>query len=177
MGELDKAIGYYKTCKRLFPEALTARAELVKLNQIQGNLRDRDQERAGLLALHRNSKKAETRAIDHYTRDIFAVGARSIVAWEYFELSGEWPSRYRFFVLGSDDKTLYTLALSSSAQANAKAATLLGHKTKLRVFHLDTEETDTITTLKVFEGEPSYDAVKPLVVDAIRQRERSKTTP
>jgi hypothetical protein len=44
---------------------------------------------------------------------------------------------------------------------------MLGHPAKARVFHLDIEQSDTITTLKVFEGEPSYDTVKPLVLEAI----------
>jgi len=34
------------------------------------------------------------------------------------------------------------------------------------------------TTFKVFEGEPSYDTVKPLVIEAIRQQElKAQTQP
>ena len=85
-----------------------------------------------------------------------------------------WPSRYRFFVLGDQGQTLYTLALSSSTAANANAVKLLGHATKDWVFHLDLESGSTVTTLKVFEGEPAYDTIKPLVIAAIRQQETAK---
>ena len=54
---------------------------------------------------------------------------------------------------------------------------LLGHPTKDWVFHLDLENGSTVTTLKVFEGEPAYDNIKPLVIAAIRQQETAKTTP
>lgn len=176
-GQLGKAIGYYKTCEQLYPESLLPRAELVKLFQITGDRPDRDRERNGLLTLHQNSGRAETKAIDHYIRDIFVVGPRSVVTWEYFDLSGTWPSRYRFFVLGDDDKTLFTVALSSSPQANANAQALLGRPAKARIFHLDVEQVNTITTLKVFEGEPSYDALKPLAVDAIAKADKVGPTP
>jgi hypothetical protein len=127
--------------------------------------------------LHRKTKNAETKAIDHYTRDIFAVGDLSVVTWEYFDLAGDWPSRFRFFVLGGDGKQLYSLGLSSAAAAQAKAAALLGHAPKARVFHLDLEEGNTATNLKLFEGEPGYDTVRPLVVDAIRRHVATKATP
>jgi tetratricopeptide (TPR) repeat protein len=176
-GRLDKAIGFYKTCEQLLPESMLPRAELVKLYQIAGDRLNRDRERSGLLTLHQNSSRAETKAIDHYIRDIFVVGPRSVVAFEYFDLLGIWPSRYRFFVLDDKNNTVFTVALSSSDQANANAQALLGHPPKARVFHLDLEQADTITTLKIFEGEPGYDALKPLVVDAVAKNDKAKTTP
>jgi len=176
-GDLAKSIGYYQTCRKLFPEALTPRAELVKLYQVQGDLANRDRERSELLALHRKTRNPQTKAIDHYTRDIFAVGNVSVVAWEYFNLTGDWPSRYRFFVLDADGRQLYSIGLNSAAAAQAKAAALLGHKPRGRVFHLDIEQGNTATNIKLFEGEPDYDTVRPLVVDAIRRRPATKTTP
>jgi hypothetical protein len=176
-GKLGKAIGYYKTCEQIYPESLLPRAELVKLYQIAGDRPDRDRERNALLTLHQNTTRAETRAIEHYIRDVFPVGPKSVVTWEYFNLSGDWPTRYRFFVLGDDDKTLFAVALSSSTQAQAKAQALLGRPAKARIFHLDVEAANTITTLKIFEGEPTYDIVKPLVVDAIAKATKPSTAP
>jgi hypothetical protein len=176
LGNFPQAIEDYKTCERLLPDSVEPRGELVKLYQMTGDLTARDRERNGLINLHRTTTNKDTRAIDHYLRDIFAVGGRSVAVWEYFDMIGAWPSRYRFFVLGDQGQTLYSIALSSSTAANANAAKLLGHPTKEWVFHLDIENGDTVTTLKVFEGEPSYDTVKPLVIDAIRKQE-AKTTP
>jgi len=166
-GQLAKAITYYKSCKQVLPDSLLPRAELVKLYEITGDKAERDRERNALLTLHQNTSRPETRAIDHYIRDIFAAGGNSVVAWEYFELTGDWPTRYRFYVVDDANNALYAVALNSSAQAQANAQVVLGHPAKARVFHLDIEQSDTITTLKVFEGEPSYDTVKPLVLDAI----------
>ena len=81
-GRLNKAIGYYKTCELVYPESMLPRAELVKLYRIAGDRADRDRERNGLRTLHQNSNRPETRAIDHYIRDIFVVGSRGAVAWE-----------------------------------------------------------------------------------------------
>ncbi len=167
-GQLTKAITYYKSCKQILPDSLLPRAELVKLYEITGDKADRDRERNALLTLHQNTSRPETRAIDHYIRDIFTAGANSVIAWEYFDLTGDWPTRYRFYVIDDANNTLYAVALNSSAQAQANAQVILGHPAKARVFHLDVEQSDTITTLKVFEGEPSYDIVKPLVLDAIK---------
>ena len=167
-GQLAKAITYYKSCKQVLPESLLPRAELVKLYEIAGDKADRDRERNALLTLHRNTTRPETRAIDHYIRDIFTAGTYSVVAWEYFDLAGDWPTRYRFYVIDDANNALYAVALNSSAQAQANAQVMLGHPTKARIFHLDVEQSDTITTLKVFEGEPSYDVVKPLVLDAVK---------
>jgi hypothetical protein len=100
----------------------------------------------------------------------------SVAVQEYFDLLGAWPSRYRFFVLNERGNTAYTVALSSSTVANTNALKLLGHPTKEWVFHLDLEADGAATTFKVFEGEPSYDTVKPLVIEAIRQQEL-KTQP
>src|SRR5262249_51103897 len=156
-GQLAKAINYYKGCKEVLPESLLPRAELVKLYEITGDKADRDRERAALLTLHQNTTRPETRAIDHYIRDVFPAGTYSVVAWEYFNLAGKWPTRYRFFIVDDADNTLFTIALSSSDQAQANAPAILGRPAKARIFHLDVEQSDTITTLKVFEGEPSYD--------------------
>jgi len=176
-GQLDKAIGYYKTCEKLFPRSLTPKAELVKLYQITGDQADRDRERTALLNLYKSGKQAETKSVDHYIRDIFPVGARDVVAWEYFNFTGSWPMRYRFFVIDDANKTLFAIALSSSDAVNAKATTLLGRPAKARLFHLDLEQADTITTLKIFEGEPGYDSVKPFVIGAIVAQEKAQTTP
>jgi tetratricopeptide (TPR) repeat protein len=166
-GQLAKAIAYYKSCKQILPDSLLPRAELVKLYEITGDKADRDRERNALLTLHQNTTRAETRAIDHYIRDIFAVGGHSVIVWEYFDLTGSWPTRYRFYVLDDANNPLYAVALNSSAQAQANAQAMLGHPAKARIFHLDVEQSNTINTLKVFEGEPNYDTVKPLVQDVI----------
>ncbi len=176
-GQLKKAINYYKSCEQVYPDSLLPRAELVKLYQIAGDIPNRDYERNGLLELHLNTTRQETKAVDHYIRDIFPVGQRSVVAWEYFDLTGDWPTRYRFIVIDESDNALFTVALSSSPQAQANAQAILGHPTKARIFHLDLEQDNIITTLKVFEGEPSYDTVKPLAITAILHGESGKTTP
>jgi hypothetical protein len=177
-GNLPEAIDYYKTCKQLLPESIEPRGELVKLYEITGDKADRDRERSELLYLHKTTTNKQTKAIDHYLRDIFAVGSYSVVVQEYFDLVGAWPSRYRFFVLNELGNTVYTIALSSSTVANTNAVKLLGHPTKEWVFHLDLETNGAATTFKVFEGEPSYDIVKPLVIEAIRQQElKSQTQP
>ena len=177
IGDFPQAIDYYKTCERLLPESIEPRGELVKIYQITGDFAARDRERSGLINLHKTTTNKGTKAADHYLRDIFAVGDLNVAVWEYFDLIGAWPSRYRFFVLGDQGQTLYSLALSSSTAANANAVKLLGHATKDWVFHLDLESGSTVTTLKVFEGEPGYDTIKPLVIAAIRQQETAKTTP
>jgi hypothetical protein len=94
-----------------------------------------------------------------------------VVAAEYFDLIGAWPSRYRFFVLSDTGGTLYTIALSSSMAANTNATEMLGHATRKWIFHLDLENGNAISTLKVFEGEPDYDTVKPLVIEEVRKQE------
>jgi hypothetical protein len=175
--DFPRAIDYYQTCERLMPESIEPRAELVKLYQMTGDLAARDRERKGLLALHKATTNKQTKAVDHYLRDIFAVGNRNVAVWEYFDLIGAWPSRYRFFVLGDLGQTLYTIALSSSTAANTNAEKLLGHPTKEWVFHLDLEQGATVTTFKVFEGEPRYDTVKPLVIAAIRAQEAKPPSP
>jgi hypothetical protein len=149
----------------------------VKLYEIAGDRPNRDRERNGLLTLHQNTTRAETKAIDHYIRDIFAVGQLSVVSWEYFDLAGNWPSRYRFFVLDDQNNTLFAIGLNSSAQAQANAQAMLGRPAKARIFHLDLEQGNTITTFKIFEGEPGYDAVKPLAIDAITKAANAKPAP
>jgi len=169
-GALSLAIDYYKTCKKLIPESIEPRGELVKLYQITNDFAERDRERAELIELHKTTTNAQTKAIDHYLRDIFAVGTLNVAVWEYFDLIGAWPSRYRFFVLSDTGATLFTIGLSSSTAANTNAEKLLGHATKEWVFHLDIERGATVTTLKLFEGEPGYDTVKPLAIEAIRRQ-------
>src|SRR5262249_27484357 len=95
----------------------------------------------------------------------------NVAAWEHFDLIGDWPSRYRFFVLAGDGSTLYTIALSSSTAANANAVKFLDHPTKDWIFHLDLEQRNTITTMRAFEEEPSYDLIQPSVIAAVRWQE------
>ncbi|MGH7735711.1 MAG: hypothetical protein ACREOE_18945, partial [Gemmatimonadales bacterium] len=62
-------------------------------------------------------------------------------------------------------------------QAQANAQKILGHPATARIFHLDLEQDNVITTLKVFEGEPGYDTVKPLAITAILHGEGDKSAP
>ena len=69
ISDFPQAIDYYKTCERLLPDSIEPRGELVKIYQITGDFAARDQERNGLINLHKTTTNKETKATDHYLRD------------------------------------------------------------------------------------------------------------
>lgn len=166
-GRTQEALECFQKTAELEPQDWKTRARLVQLHQQLGHTKERDTEREALLLL----RQAGLVEQDYFVRDQFQEGGRTVMVVEDFELEGDWARRYEFQVYapGSKEPAL-VITLGSYAFANAFAREK--NPTGPRVFHLDAYHADkTHETFGFFEGEPSYDETREMVV-AILKGER-----
>lgn len=103
----------------------------------------------------------------------FKVGDITIIPFLSDELKGDQPVRYRFEFGTSSSQDEITLG--SSNMLNTIISELAENADKPsnpeRVFHLDYRNSDKVTLIEMFRGEPSYRTVKRLVKRFLKGKE------
>ncbi|WP_331116878.1 tetratricopeptide repeat protein [Archangium sp.] len=175
LGQHGPALECFQKAADLEPRDWRTRAKLVQLHQALGDKEKRDAEREALLLLRQAGKVDR----DHYVREQFQEAGREVMVVENFELEGEWARRYEFqvFTPGTQQPTV-VISLGSYAFTNAFARDK--NPNGPRVFHLDAYSADhSHETYGLYEGEPSYEETRALVVSILRGElaPTSSTTP
>ncbi|MGZ3461823.1 MAG: tetratricopeptide repeat protein, partial [Archangium sp.] len=163
-GESALALERFQKAAELEPQDWRTRARLVQLHQALGHKQQRDAEREALLLLRQAGKVDK----EYFVRDQFREAGREVTVVENFELVGDWAKRYEFQVYepGQEHPAL-VISLGSYAYANAFARER--DPKGPRVFHLDAYYPDSAhETYGFFQGEPSYDETRDMVVSILR---------
>lgn len=163
-GDAAAALERFQKAADLEPEDWRTRAKLVQLHQALGNKEKRDAEREALLLLRQAGKVDQA----YFVREQFQEAGRTVMAVENFELEGDWAKRYEFQVYAPDqERPALVLSLGSYAYTNAFAREK--DPTGPRLFHLDGYHPDgTHDTYEFFNGEPSYDEIRAMVVSILK---------
>jgi tetratricopeptide (TPR) repeat protein len=168
-GQPKEAVLHWSRLKEIDPTDWRLRTKLIQGYEAAVQPKQRDAERAELLALRKRSGDEELRKLKFYCRDQFVVGQGRMMVFEYFELVGDEPIRWSFNLFEPDGRTVnarYTLGTSRTETAFARERKLI--KPGQRLFYLDGYlQGDAQALFAVFVGEPSYDEVKAAVLQIL----------
>jgi tetratricopeptide (TPR) repeat protein len=156
------------------PNDLMVRAKLVQAYHAAKETAKRDEARKKLFEMRAALPEAERRKQTRYSRDQFLAGPKSVrvVAYEYYELTGDRAVRYLFSVKkdgGSRSEEDYTISLGSY-EATTKVAREQGEiGPDARLFHLDGyfDGGTSHKTYGFFKTEPTYDEAAKMVVEIL----------
>lgn len=163
-GEHERALEHFQAASKVAPDDWRTRAKLVQEHQALGQLAERDTQLAALRRLKQRG------AVDSpfFVREQFEEAGNKVMVFEHFELEGERAVRYRFEVLTADGQGRQrTLSLGSYEFTNQG---ITENRTPgVRIFHLDGYYPDGAhQTFAFFDGEPSYDDIREMVVEVLR---------
>ena len=165
--DFEAAADYFQRFRDLRPEHFPVWSNLVQVYQAKGDLALRDQARRDLIAYKNVSEDPEIRSLPVYVREWFRTAQHEVFGLEYFELEGDFALRYVFHVNGIDGDLDYKISLGSYKFTNQVERESGRLPEGVRLFHLDAYRNRDHFTLAFYEGEPSYDEIRPVVIKVI----------
>jgi hypothetical protein len=106
-----------------------------------------------------------------YCREQFRVAGLKVMAFEYFEPTGDRQVFLRFSVVRPDGSEAFWYSLGSYEFTTGALRALKRIGKDERVFHLDQYATNFHATLAFYKFMPSYDQVRTRVVEALAREE------
>lgn len=173
IGKYARAAAFFERMKAVQPGYLPLWSNLVQVHQARGATKARDDARKALIAHIESSADPKTKVRWFYVREWYRVDDREVFVFEYLDLRGKFALRYKFLVK-TVDKPDFVVSLGSYETINAIERDLGRLKPGQRLFHLDAYRGGTHWTLGFYEGEPSYDAIRPLARRIIESNDPGK---
>jgi tetratricopeptide (TPR) repeat protein len=171
----DGAVTYAENARRLAPNDWRVDTTLVTAYAVDGKLKERDEVRAKLVALHDSPDAPDAMKANGFLLDLFKVGKYRVEAVQYFKPIGKFHTYYRFLVRNQAGKRLWEYELQSDdfaqkswADAHAQEAAAGG-----RQYSLESDSGGSQVEYRLFSGNPNYDEVRAVVVRLLMDR----TTP
>jgi len=171
----DIAVTYAEKARQLAPNDWRVDTTLVTAYAAAGKMKERDAERAKLIALHDSADAPDAMKANGFLLDMFRVKDYRVEAVQYFKPLGKFHTYYRFVVRSHGGKRLWEYDLQSDdfaqkswAEAHPQEAAAGG-----RQYELESDTGDTHTEYRLFSGDPGYDEVRAVVVGLLQER----TTP
>ncbi len=167
---------------KIEPKDLMVRAKLVQAYHAAKETAKRDEARKKLFEMRAALPEEERKKQTRYSRDQFLAGPKKVrvVAYEYFELTGDRAVRYLFSVKkdgASRSEEDYTVSLGSY-EATTRIAREQGEiGPDARLFHLDGyfNGGKSHKTYGFFKTEPTYEEAAKMVVEILEgKRDESK---
>jgi len=168
--EYGAALEWFKRAEKANPGDWRTAAKLVQVYQALGRTGDRDRERQKIFDLYRAGRVNSV----EFCREQIQTGRSVVLAYERFDLSGEWPQRYRFVIADALAPGTRRVLSFGSYQETTWLAQLHGMVgSGQRLFHLDSYGPGgEHQTFAFFTGEPSYEGVKERVLQALQGASR-----
>jgi tetratricopeptide (TPR) repeat protein len=168
----DVAVTYAEKARQLAPNDWRVDTTLVTAYSSAGKTKERDAERARLIALHESADAPDAMKANGFLLDMFRVKDYRVEAVQYFKPLGKFHTYYRFVVRSHAGKRLWEYDLQSDdfaqkswAEVHAQEAAAGG-----RQYELESDTGDTHTEYRLFSGDPGYDAVRAVVVELLQSR-------
>src|SRR5271163_4888624 len=170
-----EAVAYAEKAQQLAPNDWRVDTTLVAAYASANKTKERDAERAKLVALHESaSAPPDAVKANGFVLDLFRVGNYRVEAVQYFKPIGKFHTYYRFVVRNQANKRVWNYELHSDdlsqkswAEAHPQEAAA-----GARQFSLESAG-DTPIEYRLFSGEPGYDELRAVVVRLLLDR----TTP
>jgi len=169
-----EAVAYAEKAQQLAPNDWRVDTTLVAAYASANKTKERDAERAKLIALHEGASAPDAMKANGFLLDLFRVGNYRVEAVQYFKPIGKFHTYYRFVVRNQANRRVWNYELHSDdlsqkswAEAHPQEAAAGG-----RQFSLESAG-DTPIEYRLFSGDPGYDALRAVVVRLLLDR----TTP
>jgi tetratricopeptide (TPR) repeat protein len=170
------ALPYFQKALELSPDDPTVHALLLQVYAQTGDKTRRDEQRAILRSYHSDGKHPAFAQTLAYLVETIPVGDKTIQAIEFYEPAGQFHFYYRFNIFDSAGKILSFIALESDdadqalyAQQHSKEAAAGERRFSLDGYSQSADGHVNQALYKFFDGQPSYDDVRALVVQLVQQ--------
>lgn len=165
------AVQYAEKARQLDPQNWKIHTTLVAAYSAAGMRTQRDEERATLRQLHQTGP-SDARQAAGFLIEMFPVGANRIDAIEEFEPMGKFHTYYRFLVHRPDGRRFWEIDVQSNdfdqrswAAAHPAEAAKGERQFQLNGHGDNNQEVD----YRMFSGQPDYDAIRAMVVQALQE--------
>lgn len=170
------ALPYFQKALQLAPNDPTVHGLLLQAYAESGDKADRDAQRTILRGLHSDGKHPEFAKIPAYLIETIPVGDKVVQATEFYEPVGEFHFYYRFNIFDAKGNILSFMALESDdsdqilyAQQHPKQAAAGQRRFSLDGYAKSADGHVTQALYTFFNGKPSYDDVRALVVKLVAE--------
>jgi tetratricopeptide (TPR) repeat protein len=164
----ESALEMWEQCRRVDSGDWQVRAKLIQAYQALGEIELRDREREALLSWYDLATDEERSKIDLFCREQFTVGGTKVMAFEFFEPSGDRRVYLRFTILDADGNEDYRYSLGSYGTTTLIARETGQIEQDERLYHLDRYDSRSHATLAFYGEQPDYEAVRKSVVRALQ---------
>lgn len=169
------ALPYFQKALQLAPDDPTVHGLLLQAYAQSGDKADRDKERAVLRGYHSDGNHSGFAQIPSYLIETIPVGDKTVQASEFYEPFGEFHFYYRFNIFSADGHIQSFIALESDdadqalfAQQHPKEAAAGERRFSLDGYSRSADGNVSQALYSFFNGEPSYDNVRDLVVKLVQ---------
>ncbi|MCH8933282.1 MAG: hypothetical protein E2O45_03570 [Nitrospina sp.] len=170
-GQPEKALTYWQRYRTLRSEDWRVLPKLIQTYQALGRIELRDETLAELLRLRAQTLDPEFLDARWFCREQFKMNGRRVLAYQFFEPSGEWMQLYRFSVADAGGKEAFFISLGSYEMTHQLSRELGDIQTDERVYHFDGYYPDGVHKTFGFlnaKTAPSYDAIRPTVLEILK---------
>jgi tetratricopeptide (TPR) repeat protein len=169
------ALPYFQKALQLSPDDPTVHGLLLQVYAQSGDKTHRDEQRAILRGYHSDGKHPAFAQIPAFLIETIPAGNKIIQATEFYEPSGEFHFYYRFNIFDTSGNIQSFISLESDdadqalfAQQHPKEAAAGERRFSLDGYSKSTDGHVTQALYTFFNGQPSYDDVRSLVIKLVR---------
>ncbi len=170
-GQPEKALTYWQRYRTLRSGDWQVLPKLIQTYQALGRIEPRDETLAELLQLRAHTQDPEFLEARWFCREQFKMDGRRVLAYQFFEPSGEWMQLYRFSVTDPGGREAFFISLGSYEMTNQLSRELGDIQTDERVYHFDGYYPDGVHKTFGFlnaQTAPAYDAIRPTVLEILK---------
>lgn len=172
IAENSKALQAWLAYRNIAPDKWQGRAKLIQTYQALQDYSSRDRERNDLIALWKSGTDKELSSQTVFCREQFFYEGRKIIVLEYFNPTGSNKIIYSFIALNNSGQQEFKISLGNYDTINQIALELGERPKDVRLYHLDLYRQNLHETYKFFNGQPSYNEIRELVLDVLKGKQK-----
>jgi tetratricopeptide (TPR) repeat protein len=170
-GQPEKALTYWQRYHTLRSEDWQVLPRLIQTYQALGRIEPRDETLAELLRLRAQTQDPKFLEARWFCREQFMLDGRRVLAYQFFEPSGEWMQLYRLSVADPGGKEAFFISLGSYEMTNQLSRELGDIQADERVYHFDGYYPDGLHKTFGFlnaKTAPTYEAIRPTILKILK---------
>ncbi len=178
------ALPYFQKALELAPDDPTVHGLLLQAYAQSGDKTHRDEQRTILRGYHSDGKHPGFAQIPSFLVETTPVGDKTVQAEEFYEPSGQFHFYYRFNIFDATSHLQSFIALESDdadqamfAQQHAKEAAAGERRFSLDGYARAADGHVTQALYRFFDGQPSYDDVRALVLKLVQEGKAPVSAP